>query len=166
VSIDTGNNRVVASIPIGQAPQAIVYVPDAVPEGPGTAGLASPGAASAVSELVVGSAASPSATKVSLFDQGLTQVLQAAVTGLEPRKPHVLGFTGRADGGGAFQPLAQFMTNPAGAAVVNAVGPIRQFVAPEGGGAATTERRWLAVATVIDGKPGPVLQVQVGSTAQ
>jgi len=93
-------------------------------------------------------------------------VLQAAVTGLEPRKPHVLGFTGRADGGGAFQPLAQFMTNPAGAAVVNAVGPIRQFVAPEGGGAATTERRWLAVATVIDGKPGPVLQVQVGSTAQ
>ena len=26
-------------------------------------------------------------TSVSLFDQGLVQVLQAAVTGLEPRKP-------------------------------------------------------------------------------
>jgi hypothetical protein len=29
-------------------------------------------------------------TSVSLFDQGLAQVLQAAVTGLEPKQPYVL----------------------------------------------------------------------------
>ena len=166
VSIDTGTNRVVASIPIGQAPQGIVYVPNAVPEGPGTAGLSPLGAASAVSELVVESAANPSATKVSLFDQGLTQVLQAAVTGLEPRKPYVIGLAARADGSGAVEPLARFMTNPAGAAVVSAVGPIRQLVAPEGAASAATERRWLVVASVVDDKPGPVLQVQTGGTTQ
>ncbi len=31
-------------------------------------------------------------TSVSLFDQGLVQVLQASVTGLEPKKPYVLAF--------------------------------------------------------------------------
>jgi hypothetical protein len=30
----------------------------------------------------------------------------------------------KADGGGQLQPLAAFMTNPAGAAIVNATGPI------------------------------------------
>ena len=31
IAIDTPTNKVIASIPIGQAPQAVVYVPDAVP---------------------------------------------------------------------------------------------------------------------------------------
>src|SRR5437016_9870504 len=38
-AIDTLTNKVVATVPIGQAAQAIVYVPNAVPEGPGTQGL-------------------------------------------------------------------------------------------------------------------------------
>src|SRR2546426_4567349 len=33
------SDLVVATIPIGQAPQAVIYVPDAVPTGAGTAGL-------------------------------------------------------------------------------------------------------------------------------
>ncbi|MDC6134757.1 YncE family protein, partial [Burkholderia gladioli] len=32
-AIDTASNRVIATVPIGQAPQAVAYVPDAVPEG-------------------------------------------------------------------------------------------------------------------------------------
>lgn len=32
------------------------------------------------------------------------------------------------DGTGSLQPLQSFMTNPAGAAIVNAIGPIRQLV--------------------------------------
>ncbi len=39
VAIDTMSNTVIATVPTGQAPQAIVYVPGAVPQGDGMAGL-------------------------------------------------------------------------------------------------------------------------------
>ena len=67
-------------------------------------------------------------TQVTLFNQGLVEVLQAAVTGLEPKKPYVLALATQADGGGKLEPIASFMTNPAGAAILNTVGPIRQVV--------------------------------------
>ena len=67
-------------------------------------------------------------TSVSLFDQGLSQVLQAAATGLEPKHAYVLALATHADGSGKLEPLASFMTNPAGSAIVNALGPIRQIV--------------------------------------
>jgi len=38
-AIDTATNKLIATSPIGQAPQAITYVPNAVPEGDGTQGL-------------------------------------------------------------------------------------------------------------------------------
>ena len=38
-AIDTLTNKVIATVPIGQAPQAVVYVPNAVPDGAGTEGL-------------------------------------------------------------------------------------------------------------------------------
>ena len=61
-------------------------------------------------------------TSVSLFDQGLIQVLQAAVTGLQPKQPYVLALAQQPDGKGTLEPLAMFMTNPAGSAIVNASG--------------------------------------------
>ena len=39
VAIDTVTNKVIATIPIGQTSQALVYVPNAVPNGPGTENL-------------------------------------------------------------------------------------------------------------------------------
>jgi hypothetical protein len=81
-------------------------------------------------------------TRVSLFDQGLLQVLQASVTGLEPQRPYVLALSQQPDGGGALEPLAAFTSNAAGAAIVNAVGPIRQIVQGE----AVTPRRYLVIA--------------------
>src|SRR5260370_42456223 len=55
-------------------------------------------------------------------------VLEAAVTGLEPGKPYLLALATEPSGTGVLEPLQSFMTNPAGAAVVNAIGPIRQSV--------------------------------------
>ena len=55
-------------------------------------------------------------TSVALFDQGLTQVLEASVTGLEPLTSYILALTA-GDESGALQPLATFKTNSAGAAV-------------------------------------------------
>jgi hypothetical protein len=96
------------------------------------------------------------ASSITLFDQGIIQVVQSAVTGLQPKKPYMLVLTANADGSGAVEPLANFMSNPAGAAIVNASGPIRQIVQ----GSTATPRRFLAVAEVVNGAPGRIVQVQ------
>lgn len=159
-AIDTMSNKVVANIPIGQAPQALTYVSNAVPEGDGTQNLQPLGVAGQAAHLTLASKvekkADPAATTVTLFDQGLIQVLQAAVTGLEPKQPYVLALADKADGGGMLQPLAAFMSNPAGSAIVNAVGPIRQIVQGE----AKSQKRYLVIAPGSVAKFGAAVQVQ------
>jgi YVTN family beta-propeller protein len=158
-AIDTATNRVIAEISVGQAPQALVYVPRAVTADEGTSGLQPlgvAGKASLLSLTAVGPSATERGTSVSLFDQGLTQVLQAAVAGLEPRKPYVLALADKPDGSGQIEPLAAFMTNPAGSAVVNAVGPIRQVV----GDAADDRRRYLVIVPGTASEHGAPVQVQ------
>lgn len=160
-AIDTLTNTVIASIPIGQAPQAVNYVPNAVPEGDGSAGLQPLGLAGQTAQLALapskpGGAVRQAPTSVTLFDQGLIQILQASVTGLEPRKPYLLAFAQSPDGRGPLQPLSAFMTNPAGSAIVNASGPIRQIVQSD----ASSERRYLVIAEGTATQPGAVVQVQ------
>src|SRR6476646_5842779 len=93
IGVDTLSNRVIATVRIGQAPQALTYVPDAVPEGAGTEGLEQLGLAGQVASLSMRSVSDPrtadgrAPTSVTLFDQGLVQVVQASVTGLEPKHP-------------------------------------------------------------------------------
>src|ERR1700732_1545379 len=151
-AIDTLKNEVIATSPIGQAPQALVYVPDAipaassainsamtrmmvVPEGLGPTNWRPLAVAGQSAQLWL---APPGAkkeekapTSVSLSDQGLVQVLEAAVLGLEPGKPYLLALATEPSGTGVLEPLQSFMTKPAGAAVVNAIGPIRQVVRGE-----------------------------------
>lgn len=157
-AIDTLTNRVIATIPIGQAPQALNYVPNAVPNGDGAVNLQPLGVAGETTHLTLVPAGGQgeASTSVSLFDQGLTQVVQASVTGLEPKKPYVLALATQPDGRGTLEPLSGFMTNPAGSAIVNAVGPIRQVVqnATEG------ERRYLVIAEGTAGAIGPIVQQQ------
>jgi hypothetical protein len=52
-------------------------------------------------------------------NQGLVQVFEAAVTGLEPGKPYLLALATEPSGTGVLEPLQGFMTNPAGAAVAS-----------------------------------------------
>jgi YVTN family beta-propeller protein len=160
IAIDTRTNAVIATIPIGQAPQALAYVANAVPEGTGTEGLQPLGVAGQAAHFTMVSTARPpgsqAPTSVTLFEQGLTQMLEASVTGLEAKHPYVLALAKRADGSGALQPLAGFMTNPAGAAIVNAVGPIRQLVRGEG----DTPRRYLVIVPGPAAEPGKPVQIQ------
>ena len=93
---------------------------------------------------------------VTLFDQGLVQVVQASVTGLEPKHPYALALATRTDGSGTLQALATFTTNPAGAAIVNAVGPIRQLVKGE----TTASRRYLVIAASPGATSGKPVQIQ------
>jgi len=156
--IDTLSNKVVANVPIGQAPQAIVYVPNAVPEGDGLKNLQPLGLAGQTAQLkLAGKAKSGEApTSVTLFDQGLLQVLQASVTGLEPKTRYVLALAATQDGKGELQPLSSFTTNPAGSAIVNALGPIRQIVQNE----KKDLRRYLVIAAASENGPGKVVQTQ------
>ncbi|HVM78496.1 MAG TPA: YncE family protein [Stellaceae bacterium] len=159
-AIDTLSNKVIANIPIGQAPQAIAYVPEAVPEGAGTENLQPLGIGGAAAHLALappGGEQGPAPTSVTLFDQGLLQVLQAAVTRLEPSQPYVLALAAQPDGGGHLEPLAAFTTSPAGAAIVNAVGPIRQIVQAK---AAKPDRRYLVIAPGRPGELGTPVQIQ------
>ncbi len=158
VAIDTLTNTVIATSPIGQGPQALTYVPDAVPGGAGVQNLQPLGLAGASAHLWLappGAAGGKAPTSVALFDQGLTQVLEASVTGLAPKQPYVLALAERADGGGPLTPLANFTANPAGAAIVNAVGPIRQIVQ----GGEDAQRRYLVIAHG-GGAPSAPVQVQ------
>ena len=180
-AIDTLTNKVIATSPIGQTPQAVVYVPQAVPAesgtgnnamtvmegytltGAGTAGLQPLGVAGQTTQLwlvppghgaTAGGEKAP--TSVTLFDQGLVQVLEAAVSGLEPGKPYVLALANEPTGGGALEPLQSFMTNLAGSAIVNAIGPIRQLVQ----GADQIPRRYLVIVPGIAAGHGAAVQVQ------
>jgi YVTN family beta-propeller protein len=159
-AIDTATNTVIANIPIGQAPQAIAYVPNAVPAPDGRQNLQALGVAGQAAHLALGpkdgSTGRQPPTSVSLFDQGLIQVLQASVTGLTPKQKYVLALADHADGSGSLQPLAAFMTNPAGSAIVNATGPIRQIVSDP----ATSERRYLVIAPGDATTFGEAVQVQ------
>jgi YVTN family beta-propeller protein len=159
VAIDTRTNKVIATSPVGQGPQALVYVPGAVPDGPGTDNLQPLSLAGEAAHLKLappGAAGGMAPTSVALFDQGLTQVLEAAVTGLPPKQAFVLALAARPDGSGERTSLATFTTNPAGGAVVNAVGPIRQLVQ----GHEASERRYLVI--VPDKGGAAPVQVQVG----
>jgi YVTN family beta-propeller protein len=179
-AIDTLTNRVIATSPIGQTPQAVVYVPGAVPTiGTGnnamsvmerstptdaeTEGLQRLGVAGQTTQLWLaplgqGTAAGgeKAPTSVTLFDQGLVQVLEASVTGLEPGKRYVLAFASEPSGGGALEPLEGFMTNPAGSAIVNTIGPIRQVVQ----GADQIPRRYLVIVPGTADEHGAAVQVQ------
>lgn len=158
-AIDTATNQVVATIANGQAAQALVYVPAAAPNAEaGRENLSPLGIGAQAVHLTLAPAGSPGATTVSLFDQGLTQVVQMAAVGLEPMKPYVLALASRPDGSGDLEKLAEFAANPAGAQIVNAVGPVRQIVDPA---RATAEaRRFLVIATLENGKTGRVVQIQ------
>jgi hypothetical protein len=101
--------------------------------------------------------ASNAPTRVSLFDQGLIQVLEAAVSGLQPKQPYVLALAENPDGTGVLQPLQFFMTNPAGAAIVNSIGPIRQLVETD----VKAQRRYLVIVPATGTTLGTPVQVQV-----
>ena len=84
-------------------------------------------------------------------------MLEAAVSGLQPKQSYVLALVENPDGSGPLQPLQPFVTNPAGAAIVNAIGPIRQLVQTD----VKAERHYLVIVQASGTKLGAPVQVQV-----
>ena len=156
-AIDTVSNKLVSTIPTGQSPQGMVYIPNAVPSGPGTDNLTPLGSSGDAVHLTLSAAgATGVATTVVVNNQGLVDILQAGVTGIEPKKAYFLALSNNADGSGPLDPVARFIANPAGAAIVGAIGPLRKAVQ----GSSGNPQRYLVIAPVVDDKPGTPIQVQ------
>ncbi len=160
-AIDTLTNRVIATIPGGQSAQALVYVPNAVPQGDGMANLEPLGNAGLAAHLVLvapGASGQQPVTTVTVNNQGLIDLLEAAVTGLQPKSMYQLALAENPTAPyGQLHPLSNFMTDATGAKVVTTIGPLRQIIAEDAG---TAMRRYLVIVPLRDGVPGLPVQVQ------
>jgi YVTN family beta-propeller protein len=162
--IDTLKNKVIATIKGGQSSQALVYVPYAVPTGDGLANLEPLGKSGIVAHLVMGTPGSPAKkapTTVTVNNLGIIDLLEAAVTGLKPKSMYQLALAESARPPyGKLLPLANFQTNPSGAAIVTTLGPIGQIVKGQAG---VPSRRYLVIVPLKDNVPGTPVQVQLPS---
>ena len=161
-AIDTLTNKVVATIPIGQTAQALVYLPNAVPTGTGTENLTPLGQAADITKIelkaVTGTASpGPSAT-VAVNSLGLLDLLEIAVSGLQPKSQYTLMLSDTNQP--PFknpEPLATFVTWPDGAGVAQAIGPLKKAVTSgTQSGPESLKRRYLIVSPAND-TSNPVL---------
>jgi YVTN family beta-propeller protein len=146
VVIDTLTNRVIANVPIGQTSQALVYVPNAVPNGTGTGteNLVPLGEAGNTASLYLeaGGTALPDARgSVAVNSLGLLDLLQIAGEGLTPKTQYQVYLAGSTHAPfGKLEPLAILKTNPDGAGIVQAIGPLKMLAAGDSSAPASTAR--------------------------
>ena len=163
VAIDTLSNKVIANIPIGQTTQALVYVPGAVPNGDGTANLMPLGVAGQALhiEMLPPAGGTSGRATVAVNSLGVIDLLQIAAAGLKPGQEYELSLADSLTKPGASRiALTKFTANPSGAAIAQAIGPLRTIVAAAGGAAdQEPERRYLVLTAA--GSDQPVLQQQM-----
>jgi YVTN family beta-propeller protein len=128
-AIDTASNKVIATIPVGQLPQALVYVPNATTSEERTSNLKPLGVATSALHIELvppGNSESTARASVSINSLGLIDNLQIAATGLEPKKKYRLVLVG----GSQPQELVMFNAGIGGTAIAQTFGPLKQVVAP------------------------------------
>ena len=165
MAIDTLTNKVIAEIPIGQTTQALVYVPGAVPNGAGTENLVPLGEAGNTARLHLeagGSALPDAQASVAVNSLGLLDLVQIAAEGLAPKSQYqvYLAESNHAPHG-KLEALAVLKTNPDGAGIVQAIGPLKMLAGGGAGGAAGQPDRYLVVTDIND----PSKVVMLPSTA-
>jgi YVTN family beta-propeller protein len=152
-AIDTVTNKVIANIPIGQTTQALVYVPNAVPSGAGTENLMPLGAAANTARLRLeaGGTALPEAqASVAVNSLGLLDLVQIAAKGLSPRTQYQVYLAeSNQPPFGKLEPLAVLKTNPDGAGIVQAIGPLKVVVAGNDSNSSAPQR-FLIVTDIKD----------------
>jgi YVTN family beta-propeller protein len=124
--IDTRTNTKIGEIPMGQSPQALVYVVDAVPMGTGTENLV-PLAISRrprVINLVSPSGTGSARATVWVRSLGPVDGVDVTATGLTPTTTYTLFMRTVGEGSGAAWPLATVISDANGAAtLVEAIAP-------------------------------------------
>jgi len=156
-AVDTAKNKVIATIPVGQQPQQLLYVPNAVSYGKGTANLQPLGTAGQVGHLTLsapkGEGRRAHAT-VSVNALGALDLLQIAATGLAPGKTYTLWLTEyRTAPFGHKQALTMFTTNAAGAQVSQAIGLLREVLTQPSSATPAPRQRFLVVTAASSSTP-------------
>ena len=169
VAIDTLTNKIIAEIPIGQTTQALVYVPNAVPNGSGTDNLVPlvEAAKTARLHLEAGGSALPNAqASVAVNSLGLLDLVQIAAEGLAPKSQYqvYLVKTNRAPFG-KLEALAVLKTNPDGAGIVQAIGPMKTLASGDAVVPVGQSRRYLLVTDIKDASQ-VVLRQSTASTVR
>jgi len=156
-AIDTITNKVIANIPIGQTTQALVYVPNAVPDGSGTENLSPLGESGNVARLhleACGNTLPKAQASVAVNSLGLLDLVEIAAEGLTPTTQYqvYLAEFGHAPYG-KLEPLAILKTNSDGAGIVQAIGPLKALLKGSSTFSSGAEsRRFLIVSNMTDAK--------------
>jgi len=130
-AIDALTNRVIAAIPTGQLPQALVYVPAATTSDVGNANLKPLGAVAEALHLELTpptGAISEAHASVSVNSLGPIDNIQVAATGLKPGETYRLVLSG----GSQRQDLVVFRAGLGGTAIAQSFGPVKRAVQPSG----------------------------------
>ncbi|HST20801.1 MAG TPA: YncE family protein [Blastocatellia bacterium] len=149
-AIDTLTNKVIANIPIGQTTQALVYVPNAAPDGNGP-NLMPLGAAGNTTRLhleAAGTALPKAEASVAVNSLGLLDLVQIAAEGLKPKTQYQVYLAESEHAPfGRLVPLAVMNTNPDGAGIVQTIGPLKTLATSSGPSAT---QRFLIVTKLND----------------
>ncbi|GAC1340112.1 MAG: beta-propeller fold lactonase family protein [Myxococcales bacterium] len=162
--LDAVARRELVRIPGGQAPQALVFVSNAVPEGAGDQGLQPVGQRPVSVEM-----APPGGGKAkglaSIRALGVVDGLEMTFLGLSPKTAYAL-YVGSSDRPPYkdLRHLADLMTNPRGGGAAQAVGPLRELVRPEARGG-ERDRFLVLLPAGEPGKQKPVLSGKVSAVA-
>jgi YVTN family beta-propeller protein len=167
-AIDTVANKVIANIPIGQTTQALVYVPNAVPSGPGTENLMPLGVAANTARLHLeaGGTALPDAqASVAVNSLGLLDLVQIAAKGLAPKESYQVYL---AESNqlpfGKLESLALLKTNPDGGGIVQAIGPLKVLAGNDANSPAP--QRFLIVTDAKDSSQVVLRQAKASSSPE
>jgi len=154
VAIDTLTNKIISNIPIGQTTQALVYVPNAVPDGAGAENLTPRGEAANLARLRLESAdaALPNSyASAAVNSLGLLDLVEIAASGLSPKTQYQV-YLAESDHApfGKLEPLAVLKTNPDGAGIVQAIGPLKTLRNGSSSASAEQPRRFLVITDFKD----------------
>ena len=146
--------KAVANVPIGQTTQPLVYIPNAVPNGSGTDNLVPLDEAGNTARLRLEAAGRwlPEAqASVAVNSLGLLDLIQIAARGLTPKSQYRVHLAESEHAPfGKLEPLAILKTNPDGAGIVQAVGPLKSLVGGSGGTPGTLSQRVVVITELKD----------------
>ena len=165
--IDTVSNKVITTVPIGQTTQALVYVPNAVPDGPGLDNLGLLGEAgnTARLHLEAGGTALPKAqASAAVNSLGLVDLVQIGTEGLAPKTQYQV-YLAESDHPPfrKLQPLAVLRTNPDGGGIVQAIGPLKVLAGSDLTSSTETSQRFLIVTDMKDASQVVLRQTNASS---
>jgi len=142
-------------------------VPNAVPSGAGTENLMPLGVAANTARLHLepgGSALPDAQASVAVNSLGLLDLVQIAAKGLSPQEQYQIYLAeSNQSPFGKLEPLAVLKTNPDGAGIVQAIGPLKVLVANE---ASSPSQRFLIVTDIKDSSQVALRQTSSGSPSQ